>query len=218
MKRKIYLWFGILFVSFMLVGCEELDAASSNTNTEQTSSEQSKKTSKKKKKKKNKKKSKKKKKSAKKKKAKKKSKTQSNKENMVYYNPFDKDVKSVREDCIYEYYNEYDVDRGRAFDSYFPSSKWTRKKDEDGDVYVEFVGIFPEEKDNAYEDTLIKGGYKLHMIYEEDSVLKIDLGWRLASAFLCDENDEYIYSLSDQEREGIEEYIFECYVRLTNQY
>lgn len=212
MKRKIYVWFGILFMSFILVGCEELDTASSNTNTEQTSSEQSKKASKKKKKKKNKKKSKKKKKSVKRKKTKK-SKVQSNKKNMVYYNPLDDDVKEVRKECKSEFEDIYDVDRGRAFDSYFAISKWKSRED-DGDVYVEFYGVFPEEK----EESQIESGMKVHITYEKTSALIWDLGWSVQSAYLCDKNDEFICMLDGEGQSSLEEIAYAYYLMLTNQY
>ena len=217
MKRKIYVWFGILFMSFILVGCEELDTASSNTNKEQTSSEQSKKASKKKKKKKNKKKSKKKKKSVKRKKTKKKSKVQSNKKNMVYYNPLDDDVKEVRKECKSEFEDIYDVDRGRAFDSYFAISKWKSRED-DGDVYVEFYGVFPEEKDHEYEESQIESGMKVHITYEKTSALVWDLGWSVQSAYLCDKNDEFICMLDGEGQSSLEEIAYAYYLMLTNQY
>ena len=214
MKRKIYVWFGMLFISFMLVGCEDMETTSPN-DTEQTVSAQSKKESNKKEKKKNKKKSNKKKKGVKKKKAKN-SKTESNKKNKVYYNPLDEDVKAVRQECWSEFEDIYDVDRGRAFDSYFAVSKWKSEKD-DGDVYVEFFGVFPEEKEHEYEDSQIESGMKVHIIYEKTSALIWNLGWSVQSAYLCDKNDQFICMLDGEGQSALEEIAYGYYLMSTKQ-
>lgn len=189
MKKKIYVWFGILLISIILVGCEDAETALVDS-TIQTSSEQTKQNSQKEKKQKSKKKNK------KKKAIGKKNKEKVNGKNKIYYNPLDENIQTIREECISAFRDAYDVDRGRAFDSFFSSSKWISGEDDDGSACVEFVGALPKEKDNEYNELQVESGMKIHMIYEETRLAFLNCGFSLQRTYVCDKNDKFVYELA----------------------
>lgn len=206
MKKKVIICFGILLFSLILVGCEDIETTSSNNtnNTQQESSEQSQSTSTKKKSKKKKKSEKKTKKSSKKttKKTsnskKKKSSSKEKKINKIYYDPDDENVKAVREECDSAYEDIIDVDRGRAFDSYFSTSTWISREDEDGEQYVEFIGVMPRAEYDISTDYKIKKGMQVHMFFEHVSALAIDFGWKLVEeGYVCDSNGKNSFLLEE---------------------
>lgn len=220
MKKKVIMWFGMLLFSLILVGCEDIETTSSN-NTQQESSEQTQSTStkKKSKKKKSKKKTKKSSKKTTKKTSnseKKKSSSKEKKVNKIYYDPDDENIKAVREECDSAYEDIIDVDRGRAFDSYFSTSTWISREDEEGEQYVEFVGVMPQAEESLSKDYTIKKGMQVHIFFEHVSALAIDFGWKLVEeGYVCDFNGKKRFLLD--EVEFIEDAAYEYYIKKTGQ-
>lgn len=220
MKKKVIMWFGMLLFSLILVGCEDIETTSSN-NTQQESSEQTQSTStkKKSKKKKSKKKTKKSSKKTIKKTSnseKKKSSSKEKKVNKIYYDPDDENIKAVREECDSAYEDIIDVDRGRAFDSYFSTSTWISREDEEGEQYIEFIGVMPQAEYDISTDYKIKKGMQVHMFFENVSALAIDFGWKLVEeGYVCDSNGKNSFLLD--EVVFLEDIAYEYYIKKTGQ-
>ena len=189
MKKKVVLWFSMLLIILVFVGCDDFETTSSN-NTEQASSEQSKSTSKKKKSKKKKKK--------KKSNSKKKDTSSGNKKvNKRYYDSNDENVMAAREYCDDCYKDDFDIDSGRAFDAYFASSKWISQEDEDGNIYVEFIGINPISQEDLSKDFSIKKGMEVHLFFRQVTAFGINLDWKWdEKGFVCNSDGSNYHAMN----------------------